>query len=1001
MFDKAIVTFAPGEGAATLSLVGARILVDESDPVGIRIAARNLAEDFGRVTRSDASEVAVIRSGRSPPGVPLDTSAAIIIGCVGSSLLIRRLEREGKLDAGNVRGRWESFATALVEQPLPGVERALVIAGSDKRGAIFGAYTLSEQIGVSPWHYWADVPPKLHKDIFALAEPTCRGEPSVRFRGLFINDEAPALTGWARATFGGYNSEFYKKVFELLLRLKVCRHRCNKKTIDASHESLLSRLQANFLWPAMWPGYPNPGASFFTDDPETAQAAEDYGIAVSTSHHEPMQRSSNEWFSDNPDGSWDWLANKESIVRFFEEGVKRAKGRESYLTLGMRGEYDREMKTDDPAAVVRDVIRTQRALIKQVHGSEDAVPQLLALYKEVQEQYEGGNLDVPDDVTLLFSDDNFGSIRRLPSGAERGRKGGAGIYYHFEYVGAPRSYKWINSNSLGKIWHQLREAHRRNAKQIWVFNVGDIKPMEVPLTFAMAMAWDVDSIEATGFAKFYQTMAQVNFGKEASEEIAAVWQQYDRLAALRRHEHIEPTTFSLVNYNEADDVLGRWGSLLALAEGIHRGAPEEQKAAIFETVLHPVAASTVFTKLQVTLGRNRLYARQRRNAANRLAREALDLFNADHDLADEFHGLLGGKWDQIMRQPHYGYEDTWHAPYRDMIGGLFYVQRRQRSNPVVGQMGIAVEGHEGVRPGRTNEESDRTHPSRRDLVPGVTLGQMSRYGPFTRWIDVYTRGPQAIHWRASAPHAWLRLSPAAGTLDPDGDDARVEVTVDWDRVPGAFDDEVLIDVRSEEGDFEQVHLPITGRRVPDSFRGGFAETDGCVSVPAAPTHQQPPAAAAGLRVFPECGRTPAGAVAVEPGAVGDQPPPRLAYKFYAFSRAARPTLLLYFCMTLDLDPADPMAYELRVDDGPPRTHRLLLPPPPPPETADLPDGWSRAVQDCAWARSHDLGGSDFGPGEHVVTIGLRHPNLLLEKLVVDLGGVKESYLGPPPSVYVV
>ncbi|KZL66741.1 glycoside hydrolase family 115 protein [Colletotrichum tofieldiae] len=960
MFEKDIVTFS-SEDREPLSLVGATILVDESDPVGIHIAAQNLAEDFGRVTRSDASHVTVFKSTQND--VVSETTATIIIGCIQSSRLIQQLGKEGKLDTGKIRGKWESFTTAVIEQPLPGIKTALVIAGSDKRGTIFGAYTLSEQIGVSPWYYWADVPPKSHKEIFALRDPTHHGEPSVRFRGLFINDEAPALTGWARAKFGGYNSEFYKKVFELLLRLK-----------------------ANFLWPAMWPGYPNPGASFFTDDPENAQAAEDYGIAVSTSHHEPMQRLSNEWFAENPDGSWNWLTNKEKITAFFDEGIKRAKGRESYFTLGMRGEYDRKMKTDDPAAVVRDVIKTQRALIKQVHGSEDAVPQLLALYKEVQEQYEGGNLDVPDDVTLLFADDNFGSIRRLPSGAERDRKGGAGIYYHFEYVGVPRSYKWINSNSLGKTWHQLQEAHRRNAKQVWVFNIGDIKPMEVPLTFAMTLAWDINSIEANDFANFYQTMAGVNYGYEKSEEIAAVWQRYDRLAALRRHEHIEPTTFSLVHYNEADDIISRWESLLKSAESIHNEASEEQKASIFETVLHPVKASTIFTKLQITLGRNRLYARQRRNTANKLAREVLDLFDADYSLSEEFHELLDGKWDQIMRQTHYGYEDTWHAPYRDMISGLCYVQRRQYSNPVMGQMGIAVEGHEGVRPGRTNEESDRTHPSRRDLVPGVTLGQMSRYGPSKRWFDIYTRGPQVTHWKASAPHAWLRLSTTAGTLDPDGDDARVEITVDWGQVPDTFDQEVLVDIRSEEGDFEQVHVPITGRRAPGSFRGGFVETDGYVSIPA--VHRPPP----GFRVLPECGRTPAGAIAIAPNKTDASS--QLVYKFYVFSQPAKPVLSLYFNMTLDLDPADPMSYELEVDGRPVQRHQLL------PKTTDLPDGWFHAVQDCAWLQKHDLSDDGLESGEHNIKIKLRHSNLILEKLVVDLGGVKESYLGPPPSSYV-
>ncbi|KAK1672844.1 hypothetical protein BDP55DRAFT_557530 [Colletotrichum godetiae] len=959
MFEKAIVTFSSPKDAEPLDLVGATILVDESDPIGIHIAAQNLAQDFGRVTKSEQSTLQVVQG--TQVDAALGSVAAIIIGSVESSSILQRLEQEGKLNFEEIRGKWESFSTCVIDQPLPGVQKALIIAGSDKRGAIFGAYTLSEQIGVSPWYYWADVPPKHHEAIYAILQPTCHGEPSVRFRGIFINDEAPALTGWVRTNFGGYNSEFYKKVFELLLRLK-----------------------ANFLWPAMWPGYPNPGALFFTDDPLNPKLAEDYGIAVSTSHHEPMQRMSNEWFADNPDGSWNWLTNKEKITDFFDEGIKRAKGRESYFTLGMRGEYDRKMKTDDPAAVVRDVIKTQRALIKRVHGREDAVPQLLALYKEVQEQYEEGNLDVPDDVTLLFADDNFGSIRRLPSGAERDRKGGAGIYYHFEYVGVPRSYKWINSNSLGKTWHQLQEAHKRNAKQIWVFNVGDIKPMEVPLTFAMSLAWDINSIGANDFANFYQTMAETNFGKDQSDQIASVWQRYDRLSALRRHEHIEPTTFSLIHYNEAEDVVHRWESLLKSAEEIYKQTPDAQKAAIYETVLHPVKASTIFTKLQVTLGRNRLYARQRRNVANKLAREVLDLFDADYALSEEFHALLDGKWNQIMSQTHYGYEETWHAPYRDMIGGLCYVQHRQRSNPVMGQMGIVIEGHEGVRPGRTNEESDRTHPSRRDLVPGVTLGLMSRYGPLKRWFEIYSRGPQATHWKAAVPYDWVKLSMSSGTLDPDGDDSRVDVTVAWDQVPDDFEQKVLIDIRSEEGDFEQVHLPITGRRAPELFKGGFIESDGYISIPAAHCPPQD------LKALPECGRTPEGAIALAPGAESAE----LTYKFNAFSQTANPSLLLYFNMTLDLDPADPMSYDLQVDEGPVQTHRLS------PKTSDLPEGWFYAVQDCAWLRRHGLGENSLDAGEHDLRIRLKHSNLILEKLVVDLGGVQETYIGPPTSVYI-
>lgn len=414
MSEKPLVEFEASTGL--LNLVAAPIIADPADFTGIHHAARALAEDFGRVTRGKENPFELVPQGS------LQAPTAIIIGCIESCWMIQGLQNQGKIETAPIRGKWESFITCVIDDPLPGCARALVIAGSDKRGAIFGAYTLSRQIGVSPyvrilslhamipltcyyrWYWWADVPAKHHQEIYARPVHTIQGEPSIQFRGIFLNDEAPALTGWVLEKFGKYNTAFYKKVYELLLRLK-----------------------ANFMWPAMWPGYPNPGAVFFIDDPENQRIADEYGICISTSHHEPMQRASTEWFQEYADGTWNWLTHRDEIVEFFREGVQRAKSVESYFTLGMRGEYDKQMVTDDPGAVVRDVIREQRAIFKEVHGREDAVPQVLALYKEVQDLYEAGEFTVPEDVTLLFADDNFGSLRRLPSGLEEKRSGGAGV----------------------------------------------------------------------------------------------------------------------------------------------------------------------------------------------------------------------------------------------------------------------------------------------------------------------------------------------------------------------------------------------------------------------------------------------------------------------------------------------------------------------------------------------------------------------------------------------
>lgn len=420
MFEEEIVRFAPGEGS--FSIAGATILIDGQDFGGVRLAAQDLAKDLSRVTVRDEPHrlVIVTDDDFDPSSVHAENGNLIIIGTIQSSRIIEHLARKGYLNLVGTQGKWETFSTSVVSKPFPRCENALVIAGSDKRGAIFGAYTLSEQIGVSPWYWWADVPPKCHSDIFAIRKTTIHGEPSIKHRGIFLNDEAPALTGWVLENFGKYNSAFYRKIFELLLRLK-----------------------ANFLWPAMWPGYPNPGASFFTDDPETQRLADEYGIVVSTSHHEPMQRLSNEWFAENPDGSWNWLTNKDKITKFFEDGAERAKGYESYFTLGMRGEYDKKMEGEDPAAVVQDVLDAQRKVFKSVYGESDSVPreskqtlvflfanrieELFAIYKEVQTLFESGRLTVPEDVTLLFQDDNFGTIRRLPTIEESKRKGGAGV----------------------------------------------------------------------------------------------------------------------------------------------------------------------------------------------------------------------------------------------------------------------------------------------------------------------------------------------------------------------------------------------------------------------------------------------------------------------------------------------------------------------------------------------------------------------------------------------
>jgi hypothetical protein len=814
------------------------------------------------------------------------------------------------------------------------------------------------------------VPTKKSTGIFALAVETQQGPPSVKHRGIFINDEAPALSAWVHEKYGPkYNSEFYKRVFELLLRLKT-----------------------NFLWPAMWFGYPHPGNSFFMDDPLNQELADMYGIVVSTSHHEPMQRAMNEWFDvpyNEPEKSWSWIKNKEKITTYFQEGADRATQYESVITIGMRGDGDREMDADRPQEVLKEILSTQRRIIADSYGREDAVPQLIALYKEVQEYYENG-LKIPDDVTLLFADDNFGSIRRLPTETERLRRGGAGIYYHLEYVGEPRSYKWLNSNSLAKVWHQLDQAHRRGANQIWVFNVGDIKPLEIPLSFVMSLAWDMDAMELGNLPSFLLPFFARTFGEDLAKPCADMLLRYDRLVALRKHEHIEPSTFSLINYSEASTILTQYTSLLHDADTLYSQIPSHTQPAFFQLVLHPIKASHIYVSLQITRARNALYAKQRRNTTNHFFHTCIALFQSDFALSEEYHSLVNGKWNHIMRQPHLGYRDTWHAPSRDMMSGLCLVQTGQASNPIVGNIGVAVEGHEGVRPGLCNEESDRTHPSRRDLVAGVTLPIMEPYGPVSRWFEMYLRGPKQVSWKVRSLVEWMTVQPASGVLDPNvqDHDCRVSVSVDWGAVPEGFDGEVLVVVESDLGDYEHVHIPVKYRSVPKGFTG-HVEADRTISIPATRFADK---GAKGIRTHPYLGREASGAVSFRKEMGSDFNGCELVYPFHIFTPMAKAVLKLYFTVTLDTHPESRAMYSIALDDNEDETHDLVQ---TPEKKGELPPGWLDSVMDCVWVKTHELNLSDAGV--HVLKVVMHDENMALEKIVVDLGGVRDSYLGPPES----
>jgi hypothetical protein len=446
-FSSSPGTIFLGDGSASV-----RILQDPFDWSGVQRAAANLVIDFGKVTGRNATlnlsrdlDRDLVRLNSSTPpllaqrqNVPI--GGTIVVGTIGKNAIVDALIKAGKLDVSGVINEWESYVSQVVVDPSLGNQPALVIAGSDKRGTIYGIYNIAEQIGVSPWYFWADVPAKQHLSIYAIETRAVRGPPSVKYRGIFINNEAPALTKWVNSRFNksqhgsAFVSGFYQPVFELLLRLK-----------------------ANTLWPAMW------DSMFNVDDPENQRLADDFGIVMGTSHTEPFMRSTKEW-STFGNGNWSWQINKEKIIPFLREGARRAKQYENIFTVGMRGYHDTPLSETIETTLLQDIVTTQRQILKEENMAD--VEQVWCLYKEVQGYYEAG-LKVPDDVTLLWSDDNWGNIRRLPTDSEQSRKGGAGVYYHFDYVGEPRSYKWVSTlYDFGRHCSYSTDQHRFSAKDM-------------------------------------------------------------------------------------------------------------------------------------------------------------------------------------------------------------------------------------------------------------------------------------------------------------------------------------------------------------------------------------------------------------------------------------------------------------------------------------------------------------------------------------------------------
>jgi len=650
-------SICPRDRSTSLPLIHhglpASVYVEATADPAVRHAAEGLRADLGRVSGHDAVKLNDLSAAKGP---------VVILGVLGKSPVIDGLVRAGKLKVENLTGEWEGFRQVVVERPTPQIARALVIVGSDRRGAVFGAYDLSERIGVSPWVWWADVPVTKKTDLFVTAGARA-DRPRVKYRGFFINDEDPAFSGWAKAKFGGVNSAAYEHVFELMLRLK-----------------------GNYLWPAMWAP-----KAFNDDDPRNKVLADEMGVVMGSSHHEPMTRAQDEWHRNTDKGvtggRWDYSTNADNLRAFWRGGIERMMskgdgvGYESLITVGMRGDGDEPMAEGAATQLLEQVVADQRKIIAEVTGKPaDQTPQVWALYKEVQDYYDHG-MRVPDDVTLLFADDNWGQIRRLPvTGKDHlDRAGGYGVYYHFDYVGAPRNYKWINTNQIAKVWQQMDLAYQRGARNLWIVNVGDIKPLEYPLDFFMRMAWNPEAMTPQALEAFPRAWASETFGAELGAEIGDVMATYGTYASRRKPELIDQDTFPLgegtgplLDGGEFGQIVENWRALVDKVEKIKPRLRPDQQDAYFQLVEHPVLAFSNLYEMYYATAWNRRLASRNDARANHFADIVEATFKRDADLTAQYHALNGGKWAGMMNQVHMSYV-IWNDPTQQTMPSIIRV----------------------------------------------------------------------------------------------------------------------------------------------------------------------------------------------------------------------------------------------------------------------------------------------------------------------------------------
>ncbi len=942
--------------AAGVYFPGIKILYDAADAVSVKTTVQLLAKDVQQVTGS-------------LPGIytsPVNAETMVIAGTLGSKW-IRELVNAGKIKVDSLHGQWERYGVFIIDRPFPQVKRALVVAGSDRRAVSFGLLSISEALGVSPWYWWADVPVKKNKTISLRVQNFISPSPSVKFRGIFINDEDWGLLPWAKNTFDPQLKDIgpktYAKVFELLLRLK-----------------------ANYLCPAM-----HEASGAFNKYPENKMLADSFGIVMGSTHPEPLLfNNASEWDKKKM-GDWNYMTNRQNIVAALDKRVRENSEYENVYTLALRGLHDKQMSGDyslaDRLNLVDQAIKDQREILKKyISKPLDEIPQIFIPYKEVLELYNAG-LKIPEDVTIVWPDDNYGYMKRLSNEIEQKRSGGSGVYYHASYLGIPHDYLWLSSSTPNLMFEELSKAYKTGANRLWLLNAGDIKSCEQPVSLFLQMAYSLDSFNFDNTPLFPAKWLSEQFGARYYDQLVKITQLYTRLAFIRKPEHMgwgfewnankyprerpTDTEFSFDNYEEAQRRLNQYGDLGQMAERLYMQLPEELKPAFCQLVYYPSKGAEYMNKKWLYAQLSREYFHQKRAATNDIRQKSLLYQDSLVYITQQYNTLLNGKWNRVMSLRQGVTASYFEKPVLDSL-----------TVPQQGSIKIKASGSNGLTTGLQY------------VLPAVSKGSKQPV-----YFELYNTGQEAIPFTISYDKEWLSLSKAGGLLEKQ---ERITVDVDWSKLSPGIDCQGIIKVKWK--DYEQlVYVPVFNSSLPhaDSLKNIAIEMNGYVSIPGAAFSRKKESNEVKIAVIDELGIEGRSVLMGDPtGPVHDPRRSDASYVEYDFYTVGRGMVNVYtyvlpvFPLSTDRNLAfhefstSQTRYGVCIDDG-----AVSYPSSSHPEYTQA---WADNVIRNAAINKSVL--YIDKPGFHRLKVIAGDPGMVIQKIVIDMGGMKKSYNGPPSSI---